>query len=770
MPDPVLRIEREGARARVVLARPGVRNAFNAELIAQLRDTFLALGDDPAVRVIVLAGEGKTFCGGADVNWMRGSLDLGEDENVRDAEAMSDMFRAIDGCPKPVIARVHGAALGGGAGLCAVADAVVAQDDTVFGFTETKLGIIPAVISPFVLAKIGISHARRLFLTGERFDALRAQAIGLVHEVVGTDALDGTVEAIAGEIETAGPSAIAAAKALIATVRAASYDESRGITARAIAKQRTSDRRPGRVARISGTARRGVGRAMIRRLLIANRGEIAIRIARGAREMGISPVGVYSDADEHALFRDAMDASVRIGPGPAGESYLDGEKIVAAAKTLGADAIHPGYGFLSERASFAQLVVDSGLVFVGPTPDAIAAMGSKIEAKRRVREFGVPVVPGYEGDDQSAERLRAEAKRIGTPLLIKASAGGGGRGMRVVDDLRSFDESLASARREAKAAFGDDAVLLERYLRRPRHVEFQILADAHGTTVHLGERECSIQRRHQKVLEEAPSVALDPGLRARMGEAAVNAARSVGYTNAGTAEFMLDEDGAFYFLEMNARLQVEHPVTELVYGVDLVHEQLRVANGERLRLTQEALVPRGWSIEARLNAEDPAHDFLPQSGTIAAFDVPRAPGVRLDTGFRAGNEVPVYYDSMLAKIIVWGADRAAAIARMDATLRETTVAGVATNLPLLRAIVADDAYRAGDTTTRFLDERMPLFRLGEPHVDDGDEAPDRRGDPRARRRMAARRRRHPARVRGRRHDRARARGVRRRALESFAAT
>jgi 3-methylcrotonyl-CoA carboxylase alpha subunit len=458
--------------------------------------------------------------------------------------------------------------------------------------------------------------------------------------------------------------------------------------------------------------------AVIRRLLIANRGEIAIRVARGARELGIAPVGVYSDADEHALFREAMDASLRIGPGPASESYLDGEKIVAAAKTLGADAVHPGYGFLSERASFARLVVDSGLVFVGPSPDAIAAMGSKIEAKRRVREFGVPVVPGYDGDDQTPQHLRAQAGRIGTPLLIKASAGGGGRGMRVVDDLARFGEALASAKREAKAAFGDDTVLLERYLRRPRHVEFQILADAHGTTVHLGERECSIQRRHQKVIEEAPSVALDPALRARMGEAAVNAARSVGYTNAGTAEFMLDEDGAFYFLEMNARLQVEHPVTELVYGVDLVHEQLRVAAGERLRFTQQSLVPRGWAIEARLNAEDPAHDFLPQSGTIAAFDVPRAPGVRLDSGFRAGSEVPVYYDSMLAKIIVWGADRAAAIARMDETLRETTVTGIATNLPLLRAIVADDAYRAGDTTTSFLDERMPGFRLGEPHADD----------------------------------------------------
>ncbi len=456
---------------------------------------------------------------------------------------------------------------------------------------------------------------------------------------------------------------------------------------------------------------------MIRRLLIANRGEIAVRIARGAREMGISPVGVYSDADEHALHRYAMDDALRIGPGPAGESYLVGETIVAAARTLGADAVHPGYGFLSERAPFAQMVVDAGLVFVGPTPAAIAAMGSKIESKKRVREFGVPVVPGYDGEDQSPEHLREEAARIGTPLLIKASAGGGGRGMRVVDDLADFDDALASARRESLAAFGDDTVLLERYLRRPRHVEFQILGDQHGALVYLGERECSIQRRHQKVIEEAPSVALDPALRARMGEAAIAAARSVGYTNAGTAEFMLDAGGEFYFLEMNARLQVEHPVTELVYGVDLVHEQLRVANGEPLRFTQGELVPRGWAIEARLNAEDPARAFLPQSGKLTTFEVPRAPGVRLDTGFGAGSDVPVFYDSMLAKIIVWGANRADAIARMGTTLAATRVAGVATNLPLLRAIVADPTYAAGDTTTSFLDERLAGYHLDAPLPD-----------------------------------------------------
>jgi 3-methylcrotonyl-CoA carboxylase alpha subunit len=350
-------------------------------------------------------------------------------------------------------------------------------------------------------------------------------------------------------------------------------------------------------------------------------------------------------------------------------------------------------------------VVDAGLICVGPTPAAIDAMGSKSEAKRRVRAAGVPVVDGYDGDDQDDAVLRREAASIGTPLVIKAVAGGGGRGMRVVTDLATFDAALASARREAQASFGDDAVLLERYLHRPRHIEFQILADVHGAIVHLGERDCSIQRRHQKVVEEAPSLALDPDLRARMGEAAVTAARSVGYTNAGTAEFLLAADNTFAFVEMNARLQVEHPVTELVYGVDLVHEQLRIASGEPLRFTQDGVRARGWAIEVRLNAEDPAHDYAPQAGTIATFDVPRAPGVRLDSGVRAGSDVPVFYDSLLAKIIVWDGDRTSAIARLDATLARTRISGLATNLPLLRAIAADAAFAAGDATTSFLEER-----------------------------------------------------------------
>jgi 3-methylcrotonyl-CoA carboxylase alpha subunit len=444
----------------------------------------------------------------------------------------------------------------------------------------------------------------------------------------------------------------------------------------------------------------------IARLLVANRGEIAVRVARGAREMGIVPLGIYSEADRDAYHLQFVDDERCVGPAPANESYLNAEAIVAAAISMKADAVHPGYGFLSERAHFARAVRDAGLIFVGPTPEAMAAMGSKIEAKRRVREFDVPTVPGYDGDDQSLATLRREAERVGFPLLIKASAGGGGRGMRVVESLDRFDESLAAAKREALAAFGDDAVLLERYLRDPRHIEFQILSDEHGTTLHLGERECSIQRRHQKIVEESPSVALTPELRAKMGAAAVRAAESVGYTNAGTAEFMLEGGGSFYFLEMNARLQVEHPVTELVYGIDLVQWQLRIAAGEKLTLSQDQLHPRGWAIETRLYAEDPANEMLPSTGTIAHWSPPQGPGVRVDAGIAAGSVVSHYYDPMLAKIIVFGSDRAAAIARLERALLDCTIDGVRTNLPLLLWIARDQEFRAGNTTTSFLDRRL----------------------------------------------------------------
>ncbi|MGB8908295.1 MAG: biotin carboxylase N-terminal domain-containing protein [Candidatus Cybelea sp.] len=445
---------------------------------------------------------------------------------------------------------------------------------------------------------------------------------------------------------------------------------------------------------------------MIKRLLVANRGEIAVRVARAAREMGIVPLGIYSEADANAYHLEFMADSRCVGPAAAAESYLNADAILAAARAMNADALHPGYGFLSERAPFASTVADAGIIFVGPTPEAMAAMGSKIEAKRRVRQFDVPTVPGYDGDDQSRATLHARAHEIGFPLLIKASAGGGGRGMRVVESLASFNEALESAKREALAAFGEDSVLLERYLRDPRHIEFQILADTHGTTLHLGERECSIQRRHQKIVEEAPSVALRPQLRAEMGAAAVRAAESVGYTNAGTCEFMLEPDGAYYFLEMNARLQVEHPVTELVYGIDLVQWQLRIAAGEQLMLSQSELQPRGWAIEARIYAEDPANDMLPSIGTIAHWSPPEGPGVRLDAGVTAGSVVSHYYDPMLAKLIVSGSDRTAAIARLAQSLEAFKIDGVRTNLPLLLWIARDEAFARGETTTSFLAQRL----------------------------------------------------------------
>ncbi|HTX58425.1 MAG TPA: acetyl-CoA carboxylase biotin carboxylase subunit [Verrucomicrobiae bacterium] len=445
---------------------------------------------------------------------------------------------------------------------------------------------------------------------------------------------------------------------------------------------------------------------MIRRLLIANRGEIAVRIARAARELGITPLGIYSEADANAYHLRFVDDARCVGPAPAAESYLDGDATIAAAVSMNADAVHPGYGFLSERAGFASAVRAAGLIFVGPSPEAMAAMGSKIEAKRRVRASDVPTVPGYDGDDQTLATLRAQAERVGFPLLIKASAGGGGRGMRVVESLAQFDEALDAAKREAKSAFGDDAVLLERYLRDPRHIEIQVLADAHGNTIHLGERECSIQRRHQKIVEEAPSVAVSPELRERMGEAAVRAAQSVGYVNAGTCEFMLDGDGSFYFLEMNARLQVEHPVTELVYGIDLVQWQLRIASGEALTLSQHDVRPRGWAIETRIYAEDPANHLLPSTGVITRWSPPEGPGIRLDSGVTAGSEVSLYYDPMLAKLIVFGSDRAHAIARMTAALERFGIDGVRANVPLLLWILRDDAYRAGATTTSFLAQRL----------------------------------------------------------------
>ena len=443
---------------------------------------------------------------------------------------------------------------------------------------------------------------------------------------------------------------------------------------------------------------------MFRKVLIANRGEIAVRIARTLRAMGIGVVAVYSEADRTALHVQVADEAYCIGSAPALESYLNIPAVLDAARRSGAEAIHPGYGFLSENAAFAQAVAEAGLVFIGPPAAAIHAMGDKAGAKRLMEAAGVPTVPGYTGDDQADTTLAAEAERIGYPLLIKAVAGGGGMGMREVHDAAQFTESLAAARRTAHRAFGDDRVLLERLILRPRHIEVQVLADAHGAIVSLGERECSIQRRHQKVIEESPSPAVTPELRQRLSDAAIMAARTAGYVNAGTVEFLLDSHGTFFFLEMNTRLQVEHPVTEGVTGLDLVRLQVEVAAGRLLPFAQDAVTLTGHAIECRVYAEDPERDYLPQTGTIARLVEPAVPGLRIDGSLYPGATITPYYDPLLAKVITHGATREEAIARMQQALGGYRIDGVVTNLPQLRAILGTDAFRTGDTHTGFLTE------------------------------------------------------------------
>jgi acetyl-CoA carboxylase biotin carboxylase subunit len=441
---------------------------------------------------------------------------------------------------------------------------------------------------------------------------------------------------------------------------------------------------------------------MIKRLLIANRGEIALRIIRACDELGIESVALYSDADANSPHVAAAARAIPIGPAPAGQSYLAIEKIVEAARAAQADAVHPGYGFLSENAAFAAACARAGLVFVGPSADVIARMGSKIEARRLAAGAGVPIVPGETPDDQSDAGVRRAVERVGLPALIKASAGGGGKGMRRVVDPTAIDEAIQQARREALAAFGDGTLYVEHVVERPRHVEVQVFADAHGQVVHVFERDCSTQRRHQKVIEESPSPAVTAELRARITAAAVAAARAAAYRNAGTIEFLVDGD-AFYFLEMNTRLQVEHPVTEEVAGVDLVRAQLLIADGQPLPWTQDQLRQRGHAIEARIYAEDPSQGFLPQAGRLLRYREPRRPGVRVDAGVAEGSDVSIYYDPMIAKVIAGAETRDLAIARLAAGLREFVVEGILTNIEFLISVLESDAFRAGQVDTAWLD-------------------------------------------------------------------
>lgn len=453
---------------------------------------------------------------------------------------------------------------------------------------------------------------------------------------------------------------------------------------------------------------------MFKKVLVANRGEIAVRIIRACRELGIETVAVYSEADRRALHVRYADEAYLLGPAPSRESYLRADKIIDIARMCGADAVHPGYGFLAERDDFAQACADAGIAFIGPKASSISAMGDKAEARATVIKAGVPVVPGTEDvGNLTDEELLRNASQIGFPLLIKATAGGGGKGMREVRSLEEMPALLQSARREAEAAFGDGNVYLEKLVEGARHIEVQILADMHGNVIHLGERECSLQRRHQKLLEEAPSAAVDDELREAIGSVAVKAAKAVDYVNAGTIEFLLDKDKNFYFLEMNTRLQVEHPVTEMVTGVDIVKEQIRVARGRTLSYKQEEIKINGHAIECRINAEDPYNNFLPSTGRITHSLLPTGPGVRVDTGVYPGFEITPFYDPLIAKLIVWGETRAQAILRMRRALEEYRVVGVRTNIPFHQTLMDSHRFMGGQYDTRFVEERFSMDDAGD---------------------------------------------------------
>ncbi|MFJ8936271.1 acetyl/propionyl/methylcrotonyl-CoA carboxylase subunit alpha [Streptomyces sp. NPDC102365] len=450
-------------------------------------------------------------------------------------------------------------------------------------------------------------------------------------------------------------------------------------------------------------------------VLVANRGEIAVRVIRTLRSLGVRSVAVYSDADADARHVREADTAVRIGPAPAAESYLSAERLLEAAARTGAQAVHPGYGFLAENADFARACTEAGLVFIGPPASAISLMGDKIRAKETVRAAGVPVVPGSSGSGLTDTQLAASAREIGMPVLLKPSAGGGGKGMRLVRDAAVLADEIAAARREARSSFGDDTLLVERWVDRPRHIEIQVLADGHGNVVHLGERECSLQRRHQKIIEEAPSVFLDERTRAAMGEAAVQAARSCGYSGAGTVEFIVpgDDPASYYFMEMNTRLQVEHPVTELITGLDLVEWQLRVAAGERLDFVQSDVTLTGHAVEARICAEDPARGFLPSGGTVLRLYEPEGDGVRTDSGLTEGTEVGSLYDPMLSKVIAYGPDRATALRRLRGALARTVTLGVQTNAGFLRNLLAHPAVVAGELDTGLVEREVEGLVSGE---------------------------------------------------------
>lgn len=456
----------------------------------------------------------------------------------------------------------------------------------------------------------------------------------------------------------------------------------------------------------------------MKKILVANRGEIALRVMRSAKEMGIQTVAIYSEADRLAPFVKYADEAVLVGPPPSNQSYLLGDKIIQICKDLNVDGIHPGYGFLSENADFVKKVTDAGITFIGPSPKSIDLMGDKLKAKHTVKDYNIPMVPGTEDAITDVAAAKKTATEIGFPILIKASAGGGGKGMRVVEKVEDFEEQMDRAVSEAVSSFGNGAVFIEKFVGSPKHIEIQVLADTHGNVVYLFERECSIQRRHQKVVEEAPSAFVTPELRKAMGEAACNVARSCDYVGAGTVEFLMDEHKNFYFLEMNTRLQVEHPVTEMISGVDLVKEQIKVARGEKLRFTQEDLKINGHSLEVRVYAENPRNNFLPDIGTLSTYKIPRGTGVRVDDGFEEGMEIPIYYDPMIAKLITHGKDREEAIVRMTQAINEYEITGVETTLPFCKYAINHPVFKDASFDTNFVKHHFADTSVLDEHNED----------------------------------------------------
>ncbi len=452
---------------------------------------------------------------------------------------------------------------------------------------------------------------------------------------------------------------------------------------------------------------------MFHKILIANRGEIAVRIIRACREMGISSVAVYSDVDRSALHVQMADEAVHIGPAPPLESYLDMDKILDAAKSTGSEAIHPGYGFLAENHRFATECSNAGVIFIGPSPKALDLVGDKVASRKTLSTIGIPLIPGMKSTSTEIDQFYTHAEKIGYPVMVKASAGGGGKGMRIVRHGNDLKHAVESGMREAKSAFGDESVYLEKCIQRPRHIEFQVLADQHGHAIHLFERECSIQRRHQKIVEETPSIALDDDLRHEMGETALTVVRETGYTNAGTVEFLVDEAKKYYFLEVNARIQVEHPITECVTGTDLVKWQIRIAAGEALTLTQEAIRQRGHAIECRIYAEDPANQFLPSLGKINFMKNPNGPGVRIDSGIYSGSDVTMFYDPILSKLIVYGKDRESSRRRMIGALKDYVILGIQTTIPFLKDVMEHPDFINGNTTTDFIEAHLSDWHPGE---------------------------------------------------------